>query len=236
MHMEINSQLVIRFFTIPVLSLALLIIFPLTVLALTNYGDESYGGGNYNIGDMPAPGTTLASVLTCDDFVTKGMPDLFEIRTTKNNATLYFAPPAMPYSNFYIAYSQKPNVWQYGVQFDQGNSSGVVKYTINKLASNTKYYFRMRAGNGCMAGNWGNIMTAVTTSSSSQRTYYKNFSTSVNNKIGSLINTFLPYKTKTQTQNLITPVPTPTIQTQVQASSPTPLPSKTKFCILWWCF
>jgi chitodextrinase len=196
-------------------------------LAITDYGEESYATGN------PVPATASSNTM-CGNSVTADTPNLFEIRTTKNTATLYFAPPVMPYSNFYIAYSQKSDIWQYGVQYDQNSSGGALKYTINKLNSNTKYYFKIRAGNGCATGNWGNTMSATTTSSTVQRTYYKSFLTSVINRVDSFINTFLPSKSKNPSQNVTIPTPTPTpkptIPTQTQSAP------KAKFCILWWCF
>lgn len=226
-----------KLFAILILPLAFLIFLPTTVLATTNYGDGNYGDGNYGGGDTPSTNNSSAGSPVCSDSVTKGTPNLFEIRTTKNTATLYFAPPTMPYSNFYIAYSQKPNIWQYGVQFNQGNSGGVLKYTINKLNPNTKYYFMMRPGSGCMAGNWGNTMTAATTSSNKgQRTYYKNLVTSFTRQISSFVNTLFPNKTKNPPQNITSPLPQPTVQTQVLPPEPTPPPPKAKFCFLWWCF
>lgn len=212
-----------RFFATLVLFLGFLIIFPTITLAYTNYGDGTYGGGVYGVGD-PAPVassseiTYSASPTNCGDTASVGVPDLFEIRTNKNSATLYFAPPIKPYSNFYIAYSQKSDSWQYGVQFNQ-SSSGVLNYTIKSLQPNTKYYFRIRSGNGCATGNWGNIMTANTTSGQN-KTYYKNLVTRIVQTIKNLTS-----KISTKINPSSTPSPTQK-----------PVQSQSKFCVLWWCF
>ncbi len=215
--------------------------FNSNVLAATNYGECDYGGGTYNDGGCTTTTSTSGSsnsssspsAPSCGDSVTKGTPNLFEIRTTKNTATLYFAPPPMPYSNFYIAFSRKTDSWEYGVQFDQGKSGGVLKYTINQLSPKTKYYFSVRPGNGCMAGNWGNTMTATTTSSTTQRTYYKNVIAAVVGQISSFVKFLLP-NTGFAPQNVTSPAPQPTIQAQIPITNPPP--PKAKFCILWWCF
>ena len=65
-----------------------------------------------------------------------------------------------------MEYSRKQDSWEYGVEFPQGYSSGVIAYTISMLQPNTKYYFAVRSGNGCATGEWGNTMAAITNSSS----------------------------------------------------------------------
>jgi hypothetical protein len=194
----------------------------------------SGGSSNTSVGTPP-----------CNNAVTTGVPDLFEIRTSKNTATLYFAPPIMPYSNFYIAFSRRTDTWEYGTQYNQGYSGGVLSYTINSLQPNTKYYFKLRAGNGCGTGSYGNIMTATTTSSGQTKTYYRNVATAVVQQTKAVVNTFLS-PIKKFINNLI-PTPKPTATTapsiiNVQTDIPTQVPTQTqstpksKFCILWWCF
>jgi len=249
-QMKVNSRLVKSFFVVLFFVLALLVIFPIAILAATNYGDGNYGGGDYNVGDLPTPtptavssntgsdSTSPASAPQCNNSVTTSTPDLFEIHTTKNTATLYFAPPTMPYSNFYIAYSTKSDSWQYGTQYYQGFSSGVLSYTINALQPNTTYYFKIRPGNGCTPGNWGNTMTATTTSSTRTKTYYKNIGTAVVQKIKNFLSGLFPSKSINIPQPTNTAKPID-IQNLTQQPEPTVIPTpspKPKFCILWWCF
>jgi hypothetical protein len=195
-------------------------------------------GANPDFSIKFSPTSNNSSASTCGDSVTTGTPNLFEIHTAKNSATLYFAPPTMPYSNFYVAYSTKSDIWEYGTQYNQGYSPGVLRYTINSLKSNTKYYFLLRAGNGCATGNWGNTMIAST--SNSQRTYYKNNITSFVQNKKTTMNDLVPVA---GTPNPI-PTSSPTITAAPEINTPVPaqMPaqtqpvSKSKFCILWWCF
>jgi len=249
--MKSNGLSITRVLGIVAFFVVILMFSPVVVLAATNYGDGTYGGGLYNVGDTPAPTVTpgnnnsgssssssssSTSPSGCNDSATTGTPDLFEIHTTKSSATLYFAPPVMPYSNFYVAYSRKTDVWEYGTQFNQGQSSGVITYTINALQPNTKYYFKVRPGNGCAAGNSGNTMAATTTSSKQTRTYYKSFVTAVVQSTKNFFSNLFPSKNTNTPQPTATTIAEPTnIQNPTQEPTQT-TPPKSKFCILWWCF
>ena len=176
-----------------------------------------------------------SSASGCNSSVTDGKPDLFEIRVNNKTATLYFAPPGAPYDTFYIAYSRKPDSWEYGTEFNQSYSGGVIKQTINLLSPNTKYYFKIRAGNGCAAGSWGNTMTVTTTSSASRnKTFYKNvYYTAVWQKV---VNILLPKRPANLSPS---PMPKPELVAPTPAvgtPTPKPTPAKRRFCILWWCF
>jgi hypothetical protein len=186
-----------------------------------------------------------SSAPSCGNAVTNGIPDLFEIRTNKNTATLYFTPPTAPYSSFYISYSRKPDNWEYGVEYNQNPTGGVQKYTINMLKPNTKYYFKIRVGNSCATGNWGNTMAASTTNSVSRtKTYYKNVFTPIVNLVKSTANRLIfnkktfdkPVPTKTTNVEVISTIK-PLVTTIPPKEAPSPKPvTKNKFCILWWCF
>jgi len=255
--MEINSHFFKKALGSLVLLLSFWVFFPLNVLAATNYGDGNYGDGVYGGGSTPTPTSTTAPATSnssnsttspgapqCGDSVTTGSPDLFEIRTTKNTATLYFAPPSMPYSNFYIAYTRRLDIWEYAVQYNQGYSPGVLQYSINALQPNTKYFFIIKPGNGCNTGNWSNTLSAITTSGVRKGSYYKNNVTGIKQRIQALISSILPAK-KTVSSSTPTPVPnplptsTPQVFVNIPTTAPvvTPQPTPTpKFCFLWWCF
>ena len=175
----------------------------------------------------------------CNDTVTSGYPNLFEIRTNKYSATLFFAPPAGSYSSFYVAFSRKPDSWEYGTEYSQGQSGGVLQYTINELQPNTKYYIKIRAGNGCATGNWSNTMMVTTSSSTNKKVFYKNVFTAITQTVKSVINKVTQTKKTTDTTNQ-TPAQTsqPTVPNQPQTTTKpvTTQPTAKKFCILWWCF
>lgn len=101
-------------------------------------------------------------------------PDLFQIDTTKTKAILWYAPVPDPVTRYFIAYGTDKDNLQHGVEYDQGYSGGVLSYTINELAPNTTYYFRIRAGNSCMPGPWDSLFKAKTTNSkTSVKKYYR---------------------------------------------------------------
>jgi hypothetical protein len=182
-----------------------------------------------------------ASAPACCDPITKGTPDLFEIRTNKNAATLYFAPPPAPYSSFYIAYSSRPDFWEYGVNFNQNYTGGVISYTIKMLKPNTKYFFKIRAGNGNASGNWGNAMAVSTTKSTTFKTYYKNIFTAFVQQTKTAVNSIVSNiktsaKKGTTLGQQTVPNAVPKVQSQPATQPQKPAAVKNKFCILWWCF
>ncbi len=101
-------------------------------------------------------------------------PDLFQIDTSKNKATLHFTPLMDNVTNYFVAYGYSAGDERFGVLTQQGPSTGVLSYTINDLSPNTTYYFKVRAQNDCMPGDWGNTMSVKTTNGSTVKNY-KNF-------------------------------------------------------------
>src|SRR3989344_1280407 len=89
-------------------------------------------------------------------------PDLFQIDVTKNSATLHFTPVNNAITNYTIAYGYDRREDGYVVSFPSGRYDGVINYTVNDLSPNTKYYFRVRADNGCRNGYWSDTMSLET--------------------------------------------------------------------------
>ncbi|OGL53884.1 hypothetical protein A3K55_01720 [Candidatus Shapirobacteria bacterium RBG_13_44_7] len=96
----------------------------------------------------------------CSDQPPINPPQLFQINRKGNQALLYFAPSRNPVSYYYVAYGFKEGDERFGTWFAYENSSGVVSHTINCLSPGTTYYFKVRAGNGCMPGPWSNWLGA----------------------------------------------------------------------------
>lgn len=99
---------------------------------------------------------------SCGSWPPLGTPNLFQIDTSKNSATLYFMPVTDYLSYYFIAYGYKEGDWRFGTQFDSTQKNGVIKYTINELKPNMTYYFQVRGGNGCKPGKWSNSLAAKT--------------------------------------------------------------------------
>jgi hypothetical protein len=102
-----------------------------------------------------------------------GTPTLFQIDMNKNKATLWYTPLYSSVNSYYVRYGTDKNNLSLGVEYNESPSSGVLSYTINDLMPNTTYYFQMRAGNGCMPGDWDGVMMAKTPKGKSIKKYYR---------------------------------------------------------------
>lgn len=118
----------------------------------------------------PGSSNTSTNPPPCSETPPSHSPDLFQIDTTKDNATLYFAPAGAPVTSYYIAYGLDAGTNHYGTEFTYGNSTGVISHTIGKLAPGTTYYFKVRAGNECATGDWSNVKMATTLSDATNKT------------------------------------------------------------------
>lgn len=98
----------------------------------------------------------------CNDTRPDSAPDLFQIDTTKTSAKLYFTPVNNAISGYTIIYGTERGRDDFGVSFPFGTYEGVIDFTINALNPNTKYYFRVRADNGCRQGWMSDTMSATT--------------------------------------------------------------------------
>lgn len=150
-------------------------------LNTTQIGNISSGSNNPDGDPTPTPTPTSSPSTTsssnsntsnsssnsntthaCTD-ATPGTPNLFQISTTPNSATVYFSPAT--YSTGYIvSYGNSPLANQYAVSFNYSDKSGAIPYTIQQLAQNTEYYFKVQAKNNCKTGSWSQILSQITTS------------------------------------------------------------------------
>lgn len=115
-------------------------------------------------------GMAAATVPKCENAIPNKAPDLFRIDSAKNSAKLYFSPVNNAVDHYYIAYGLSEGDERYGVKFDKGYYDGVIDYTVKDLIPNTKYYFKVRAGNGCATGNWSSWLMAKTEGGASNTT------------------------------------------------------------------
>jgi LysM repeat protein len=159
-----------------------------TALTSTQISNLAAGSQDPDLTPTPTPTPTSApssnsqtssssgsSAPSCTNAVPTNTPDLFQIDSAQTQATLYFTPINNA-DRYFISYGTGENINQYGIEVINGDSSGVLSYTINSLNPHTKYSFVIRGGNGCMPGNWGNTMQIETQkSTSTKELFYKNF-------------------------------------------------------------
>lgn len=122
----------------------------------TSSSTSSSSGGSSSTGG----GSATAPV--CTDFSPASTPDLFQVNVDASTAKLFFAP-VFGLERYFVSYSTQPNAEEHGVGVILGGL-GVQNYTVQYLKPNTTYYFRVRAQNGCMPGEWSNTLRAVTRS------------------------------------------------------------------------
>lgn len=100
----------------------------------------------------PTPGVVLGtgvSAPTCD-VAKPGSPTNFLVSNSGAGAvTLSWGAPPLPYTYFLIAYSNDSTTMKWG----NPNVGNVTTYTVSGLGSGT-YWFWVRAGNGCMPGDF----------------------------------------------------------------------------------
>lgn len=143
------------------------------VVYAAEYGAGTYGGGVYNIGDTSdqpsnnsgssssSSNSSSAVVSSCGYAKPDSTPDLFQIDSSNNSLTLFFTPSSGNRDRYYISYGVKEGEYNYGYEFEN-NESGVVSIAVRSLEKNTRYYFRVRAGNHCQPGDWSNELSAKT--------------------------------------------------------------------------
>ncbi|MBP7967049.1 LysM peptidoglycan-binding domain-containing protein [Candidatus Woesebacteria bacterium] len=121
-----------------------------------------------HISDGKAPDTS------CRSSVPTSKPDLFQIDVYGTDATLYFAPVTNA-NKYVIAYGDGDTTEQYGDEYNSGNVDGVLSYTIHMLTPSSSYSFKVRGGNGCMPGEWSNVMKVkIGAPTRGKVIYYKN--------------------------------------------------------------
>ncbi len=81
---------------------------------------------------------------------------------------LHFTDAADPVDHYALEFGTQSGNYPYG-SINIGGK-GLTKYLVQSLSPNTKYYFRLRAGNGCATGPWSNEIQAKTNTISQLKT------------------------------------------------------------------
>jgi hypothetical protein len=117
-----------------------------------------------------------------------------------NALDLYITPADEPFDKYFIQYGPYPGVYLYGAEFGAFKDTRIIPITY--LSPNTKYYFRIRAGNGCANGAWSNELFGKTPL-----------------KTSSSFAPILSKKTKNTTSSKSKPTPKPIIRTTQKSQS-----------------
>lgn len=97
---------------------------------------------------------------SCDVSAVITSPDLFQIDAQSSAAILYFVPSSGGAKEYIIEYGTTSDANQHAVRFSHADTSGAVSYTIDHLAAQATWYFRVRGTNGCAFSAWSNTKSS----------------------------------------------------------------------------
>lgn len=106
----------------------------------------------------PAGGGGSAPV--CNDAKPASAPTLLSAVSTGNNeVTLTWAEASEPLTYYLLSFGLSSGVLQYGNPNIGGK--GITSYKVSGLSGGATYYFKVRAGNGCMPGDYSNEIAVI---------------------------------------------------------------------------
>lgn len=99
--------------------------------------------------------STNVSTSICNDTKPGSAPQLLLTTSSgPNSITLNWIKAKDPVSYYLVTFGTKPGEQLYGNP--NIGDSNTTSYTINNLSGGKNYYFKVRAGNGCMPGDFSN--------------------------------------------------------------------------------
>ncbi len=125
--------------------------------------DAKYGCSVEYTYTAPTPTPTNVPYV-CNDAKPTCKPDLFQVDAGANFAKLYINPCRENCPKIQIFYGRTESADEYSAEMNPPTTGGVFTYTINSLAPDTKYYFKIKCMNGCGTGDAGDVLSATTSS------------------------------------------------------------------------
>jgi hypothetical protein len=114
-----------------------------------NNNNSNNGSNNSSSNSNPGP----ASAPTCGTEKPRNIPKIISIkRSGTKQLTITWTKIEGPASYYLIAFGTKSGVYEYATPEIAGRDT--ISYTINELAVGRTYFLKLRAGNGCMPGEY----------------------------------------------------------------------------------
>jgi len=114
----------------------------------------------YQPGSATPTPTPTPNPNACTDAAPGGTAKLTSaVSAGPHSITLTWTDAPNPVSYYLLSYGLSSGNYMYGNPNIGGQ--GTTSYTVGSLATGTKYYFAIRAGNGCSPGNYSNEVFAV---------------------------------------------------------------------------
>ncbi len=100
-----------------------------------------------------------ASYARCSDTKPVGKPVILSAQSGEKSVTLSWSEVPDPVTYYLVRYGTSKDSLIYGSTDIGGRGS--TTYTIGDLQNGVKYYFQIRAGNGCRPGNFSDTSSAI---------------------------------------------------------------------------
>jgi hypothetical protein len=119
---------------------------------------------NFTCDDEPNSSTSSSTAAStpdtvCHDNSPSQIPQNLKAVAGQNSVTLTWDEPTDNFTYYLIAYSTNDTADTYGNP--NVGSKGTKSYTVKDLSAGTKYYFKIRTGNGCAPGPFSTIVSAT---------------------------------------------------------------------------
>ena len=116
---------------------------------------------------QPTPALSSGAAPACNDTTPVLAPWLYSATTKSSGSVmLKFGEVLANVDHYALEYGTESGKYIFGAENIGGG--GTKEYLVQSLSPGTKYYFRVRAGNGCATGPWSSEISATT----SRRGYF----------------------------------------------------------------
>ncbi|MFA6185119.1 MAG: MBG domain-containing protein [Candidatus Shapirobacteria bacterium] len=128
----------------------------------SNNSSSSSSSNNSSSSSSSNNSSSSCSSSVCNDSKPESAPVLISARVTGfNEVTLTWKPAKGSVTYYLVAYGNKPGQMIYGNPNVGGRDT--LSYTVKGLSIKNRYYFKVRAGNGCTPGDFSNEVSVVVT-------------------------------------------------------------------------